>query len=206
MPEWLIFQEFSRIPNEHEDLVLHEILEPVIKHDISLFLKSRLSAIRANRSLPIDWPRNTNFQYLVALSVPLFIFTATICRILKDPYWNPRGGLNEILTHKKDTSKLDRTYLPILKRLLGNQSEKQLKQMVRQFQQVVGAIVILESPLTIISISNLISLPRSLIDLGLNLLYSVLGIPDNKGSLVRLFYLLFRYYLLDPKTRKKMPF
>lgn len=139
-PKWPIFQEFSRIPDEHQDLILHEIPKPVIEHGISLFLKHRLSAIRTNCTLPADWPRNTNFQHLVTLSVPLFIFAATICRILENPYWDSKDSLNQILTHENDASKLDGTYLLVLKRRTKN--KKQLKQIVRQFQQVVGAIVI----------------------------------------------------------------
>ena len=62
-PEWPIFQEFSKITRrEHEELILHQIPEPVIEHDISLFLKHRLSALRMDRSLPIDWPGDANFQ------------------------------------------------------------------------------------------------------------------------------------------------
>lgn len=204
-PEWPIFQEFSRIPDEHQDLILHEVPKPVIEHDISLFLKHRLSAIRTNRTLPVDWPGNTNFQYLVTLSVPLFIFAATICRILEDPYWDPKDSLNEILTHENDTSKLDGTYLPVLKRVLCDQSKRQLNQMVRQFQQVVGAIVILQSPLSAISLSNLIGLPQRLVDIRLSLLHSVLSVPDDKNLPVRLFHLSFRDYLLDPETREKTP-
>lgn len=122
-----------------------------------------------------------------------------------DPYWDPNDSLNEILTHENDTSKLDGTYLPVLKQLVSNQSKKQLKQIVRQFQQVVGAIVILQSPLSVISLPNLISLPQSPVNIRLSPLHSVLSVPDDKNLPVRPFHLSFRDYLLDPETRKKTP-
>lgn len=206
-PEWPIFQEFSKITRrEHEDLILHQIPEPVIEHDISLFLKYRLSAIRIDRSLPVDWPGEANIRNLVALSVPLFIFAATICRIFEDPHWDPVDSLYGILTHRNDGSKLDGTYLPVLNRLLNRQGEKQIKQLVQEFEQVVGAIVILESPLSVISLSRLIGLPRRLISLRLSPLHSVLSVPDDETLPVRLFHLSFRDFLLDSETREKTPF
>lgn len=206
-PEWPIFQEFSKITrHEHEDLILHQIPEPVIEHDISLFLKHRLSAIRIDRSLSVDWPGDTNIQKLVALSIPLFIFAATICRIFEDPNWDPVESLHKILTYRNDGSKLDGTYLPVLNRLLNGQSERQEKQLVQEFQQVVGTIVILESPLSVISLSRLIGLRERFVHLRLNPLHSVLSVPDDETLPVRLFHLSFRDFLLDPETRKKTPF
>lgn len=206
-PDWPIFQEFSKITSrEYEDLILHQIPKPVIEHDISLFLKHRLSTIQTDHSLPVNWPGNADLQKLVALSIPLFIFAATICRIFEDPQWHPMDSLHEILTHRNDGSKLDGTYLPVLNRLLNGQGEKQKKQLVQEYQQVVGVIVILESPLSVISLSRLIGLPERVFHLRLNQLHSVLSVPDDETLPVRLFHLSFRDFLLDPETREKTDF
>lgn len=206
-PELPVCLGFSKIANhDHKDLILHEIPKEVIEHDILLFLDHRLSEIRTERALPTHWPGETSLQNLVALSVPSFIFAATICRIFEDPYWDPVDSLTEILAHRNDGSKLDGTYLPVLDRLLDGQSEKQKKQLVQEFQQVVGAIVILESPLSVVSLSSLLGLPQSLVRLRLNPLQSVLSVPDSETLPVRLFHLSFRDFLLDPETREKTPF
>ncbi|KAJ5819507.1 hypothetical protein N7474_005098 [Penicillium riverlandense] len=208
-PELPIRLGFKKLPNDnHKDLILHEIPKEVIEHDISLFLNHRLSEIRTEREppLPIDWPGDTNLQNLVALSVPLFIFAATICRIFEDPDWDPEDSLAEILTHQNDGSKLDGTYLPVFNQLLNGHREKHTKQAVQEFQQVVGAIVILESPLSVISLSRLLGLPERLVHLRLNRLHSVLSVPDSETLPVRLFHLSFRDFLLDPETREKTPF
>jgi hypothetical protein len=115
-------------------------------------------------------------------------------------------SLQEILSHRNDASKLDRTYLPIINRLRDRQNEKQKEQLVQEFQKVVGAIVILESPLSVISLSRLIGLPESVVHLRLNPLHSILNIPDDETLPVRLFHLSFRGFLLDPETREKTPF
>jgi hypothetical protein len=137
--------------------------------------------------------------------VPLFIFAATICRIFEEPDWDPIESLTEILTRQNDQSKLDRTYLPVLDRLLGRQHGKHKEKLVSEFQQVIGAIVTLESPLSVPSLAKLLDLPERLVSLRLDPLHSVLRVPDNETVPVRLFHLSFRDFLLDPDTRKKTP-
>jgi hypothetical protein len=130
-PELPIRRGFSKIAShDYEVVVLHEISERVIKNDISLFLQHRLSEIRTERSMPVDWPRGTDFNDLVTLSVPLFIFAATACRLFQDPHWDPADSLAEILTYRNDGSKLEGMYLSVLNRLHKNQNEKQEKKLI----------------------------------------------------------------------------
>jgi hypothetical protein len=205
-PELPIRLGFSEIRNkDYQDLVLHEIPEAVTAHDISLFLNWRLSSIRKERSLPIDWPRAADIQALVTLSVPLFIFAATVCRVFEDPQWDPVDSLTEILAHRSEETQLDATYLPVLNKLINNQSGNRKIQLIQEFQEVVGTIVMLESPLSISSLSRLIGVSERLIDLRLNSLHSVIRIPHDKEMPIRPFHLSFRDFLHDPKTRGKTP-
>ncbi|KAJ6025071.1 hypothetical protein N7540_005868 [Penicillium herquei] len=206
-PELPVRLGFSEIANQdYKDIILHEIPEEVIKHDISLFLHHRLSKIRSEFFLPDNWPGEKNLEKLVALSFPLFIFAATICRIFADPNWDPIDSLTEILACRHDKSNMDRTYLPVFDRLLVGQTERQKKQLVEEFQQVVGSIVMLEDPLSVISISKLLNLPERFIQLRLKPFYSVLKISTDSTLPVRLFHLSFRDFLLDRETRNKTPF
>lgn len=205
-PDLPIRLGFSKVADDdHRDFILHDIPLEVIEHDISLFFDYRLREIRTERFLPADWPGDGDVQKLVALSVPLFIFAATICRIFEDPDWDPIDSLTEILTRQNNQSKLDRTYLPVLDRLLGRQHEKHKGKLVSEFKQVIGAIVTLESPLSVLSLAKLLDLPTRLIHLRLAPLHSVLRVPDKETVPVRLFHLSFRDFLLDSDTRKKTP-
>ncbi|KAF5860731.1 hypothetical protein ETB97_001238 [Aspergillus alliaceus] len=206
-PELSIRLGFLEIADRnYQDLALHEIPAEVTEHDIFLFINHRLLNIKRDRSLPVDWPEDTDIQTIVMLSTPLFIFAATMCRIFEDPQWDPVDSLAEVLSHRNDASKLDGTYLPVLNRLLTKQSEKQKKQLVQEFQEVVGAIVMLQSPLSIISLSRLINLPERMVSLRLNSLHSVLSVPDDANLPVRLFHLSFRDFLINSETREKTPF
>ncbi|KAJ5646727.1 NACHT and WD40 domain protein [Penicillium lividum] len=205
-PELPIRIEFSRMSHlDYHDVVLHEIPKELTKRDITQFLKHRLSVIRMDRSLPLSWPNDTDFNALVSLSIPLFIFASTVCRILEDPQWDPVERLSDILAHRRDGSQLDRTYLPVLDRLLKDQNQYRGKQLLKEFREVVGTIVMLESPLSVRSLSILTGLSEKLISMRLNSLHSVIHIPKDESMPVRLFHLSFREFLLDPETRDKTP-
>jgi hypothetical protein len=70
---------------------------------------------------------------------------------------------------------------------------------------VLGTIIILESPLSVVSLSILTGIPKDSINLRLNSLHSVLSISTDDTKPVRLFHLLFRDFLLDLDTRDKTP-
>ncbi|CAG8371423.1 unnamed protein product [Penicillium salamii] len=206
-PEMPIRLGFKK-SQDHRDLILHEIPPDIIARDLALFFNHRILEIREERDppLPFDWPGEVNIQRLVDLSIPLFIFAATICRIFEEPDWDPLDSLPQILAHQKDESKLDSTYLPVLGRILQRQNPgSQRDDLIREFHQVVGSIVMLETPLSIASLSRLLGIPERQIQLRLNSLHSVLRVPNDESLPVQIFHLSFRDFLLDPATQNKTP-
>ncbi|GKZ97273.1 hypothetical protein AnigIFM59636_012026 [Aspergillus niger] len=203
-PELPIRLGFTTI--DHRDLVLHEVPKPIIERDIFMFLDDKLVLIRHKRSLSSDWPGYVNVQILVTMSVPLFIFAATICRLLEDYNLDPEQCLTEILKYQNQESKLDGTYLPVLDRLASKYSGARQKQLVQEVREVVGTIILLESPLSVTSLSKLMGISTQSIHARLNSLHSVLYIPNNDMLPVRLFHQSFRDFLLDLSTRDKTPF
>ncbi|KAL2803394.1 putative wd40 protein [Aspergillus granulosus] len=201
---------FQSITGEHQDLVLHDIPPSIIERDISMFLHHKLGKIRRKLAkqwceLPPDWPGNQCIKTLITMSVPLFIFAATVCRILEDPQWPPSDSLREILSHQNSKSNLDGTYLPVLNRLLLNQNGARKIKLIQEYQMLIGTILILETPLPARSLSKLADIPTESVSLRLDSLHAVLSIPDDEAKPVRLFHLSFRDFLLDIDTRDKTP-
>jgi len=208
-PELPIRLGFKHISDDaHQDVVLHEIPKATIERDITLFFEDKFAKIRQERSLSLDWPGRENIQALVEMAVPLFIFAATVCRFVADPRWDPKKRLSTILEYKtaSQASKLDRTYLPVLDQLLAGQDEAEKDRLATEFREVVGAIIILASPLSIVSLSSLLGIEKEVINCRLELLHSVLNVPANENAPVRLLHLSFRDFLLDPQKRGKSPF
>ncbi|PVH74834.1 vegetative incompatibility protein HET-E-1 [Cadophora sp. DSE1049] len=215
-PELSIRLGFEDIRGKYEGLALHQILEPIVKEDISTFLEYELATIRHNynksvrsdRQLPVDWPGRTKVQILVDMATPLFIFATTVCRFIRD---RRCGGPNEQLVKvleyrtKSQASKLDATYLPVLNQLLIGVSESEKRGIVKDFQQVVGSIVILARPLSVTSLDRLLGVCEGTVESRTDLLHSVLSIPSCPDHPIRLLHLSFRDFLVDTEKRNTNP-
>ncbi|KAL5089055.1 hypothetical protein Trisim1_005912 [Trichoderma cf. simile WF8] len=192
--------------NKYQDLILHQIPEIDIEHDIRFFLKHRFDEIRKSRVLPQEWPGEININTLTAISIPLFIFAATMCRVFEDHDLDPGKCLDEYLKSEAADSKLDTIYLPVLNRICMTYSDNDRRkhQFIRDVSEVVSAIILLEEPLPIASLSKLIDIPNEAINSRLNSLHSVLNVPQDETLPIRLFHLSFRDFLLDQGTREKI--
>ena len=206
-PELPIRLGFKQIlDGTYQDVLLHEVQKETIEGDITLFLEHELREIRIWRSLSPDWPTKDQIETLAQMAIPLFIFAATACRYIGDKRDNPKKRLNLVLGYQKTASKLDKTYLPILNQLFDDEDKEDKERWASEFREIVGSIVVLESPLSIISLTHLLDIPKDDISCRLDSLHSVLSIPDNEDIPVRPLHLSFREFLVDPQKQGKSPF
>ncbi len=205
---------FKQIPESHRDFILHEIPRPVIEHDIGAFLRDELPKIRdkynclppSGIGIPLDWPSERNMQALIKMAVPLFIFAATMCRFIGGPWdWDPVGNLLKVLHYQSAGSltQLEKTYLPVLTQILkGDITELEREDRIQHFRDIVGSIVILFEPLSTTSLAIILGKSKTLVDNRLHRLHSVLRIPADPKSPVRLFHLSFRDFLVDSDDKQ----
>ncbi|MCJ1464924.1 hypothetical protein MMC07_003539 [Pseudocyphellaria aurata] len=116
-PELPIRLGFKQMSDKtYQDLILHEIPQQTIEQDIVLYLEYELRMIREQRSLSSHWPGKDQFQTLVKMAIPFFIFAATACKYIGDNRGNPKRRLEIVLQYQtaSQVSKLDKTYLPII--------------------------------------------------------------------------------------------
>lgn len=207
-PEFPIRLGFKQMPDGiYQDLILHEVATEKIARDIRLFTENELANIRTQRSLNESWPEEQDVQTLVRIAVPLFIFAATVYRFLGELYGDPQDRLKDILCYDiEDILRQDVTYLPILNQLFAVRTERENEKLSQQFREIVGSIVILEDPLSISSIANLLEMPKEAVRCQLDPLHSVLYVPCDDSCSVRLLHLSFRDFLIDPEKRGKSPF
>ncbi|OBT40523.1 hypothetical protein VE00_09007 [Pseudogymnoascus sp. WSF 3629] len=216
-PELPIRLGFEDISGKYEGLALHQISEPIIKEDISAFLEHQLAMIREdynksvtqNRQLPAYWPGHTTIQSLVGMAIPLFIFATTVCRFINDrKCGQPKDQLAKVLKYetRSQASKLDATYLPVLDQLLVGVTISERRDLVEEFRQVIGSIIILASPLSATSLDRLLGVPEGTVDSRTDLLHSVLSVPSRPDHPIRLLHLSFRDFLVDTEKRETNPF
>ncbi|OQE10072.1 hypothetical protein PENFLA_c096G05144 [Penicillium flavigenum] len=199
-PELPINLGFSEIANhEYQGLALHEIPEEETEHDILLFLQDRFAKIKHDKNISEDWPGNDVIQALVNMSVPLFISAATVCRYIENSRLEPKSRLSELLANQaKYVSRMDKTYLPILTRLLDDQDsdESEQQQLLEEFQKVIGVIILLAVPLSINTLSLFLEIGADQICNLLDSFRSVLSIPSDRDQPVRILHLSFRDFLV----------
>lgn len=199
-PELPIRLGFSEIADhEYQDLALHEIPKEVTEHDIYLFLQDRFAKIKHDRKISQDWPGDGIIQELVTMFVPLFISAATVCRYIENLKWEPKLRLAELLKDQaKYATRMDKTYLPILTRLLSDQDsdESEQQQLLDEFQQIIGVIILLAVPLSINTLSLFLGIRADQINNRLDSFQSVLSVPSDRDLPVKILHTSFRDFLV----------
>lgn len=207
-PEYMIQKGFNKTPEDrYEEIRLHSISTPMISHDISILYQSKLDEIRQDIKLPSEWPSKSDIEYLVEMAHGLFIFAATVCRFIRGKRQPPlpggvKGRLSQILIGGMSSGSpmqaLDKIYAQILeKSVLGDIDESDREEVIDFFKQIVGAIVVLFEPLSKGALSDLLNISVSHTDSILDTLHSVLNIPKEHHSPVRLLHPSYRDFLLD---------
>lgn len=218
-PDLPIRLGFRDIQGQYKDKVLHEIPEPVIEHDISEFLHHQLEKTRLeyncqsdpNDQLGPDWPGTQVTDELIKMAIPLFIFAATMCRFIQDPFYDPVTQLDKVMKYKfssqdSNMKKLDTTYRPTLDQLLIGRTEGEKETILKDFRDVVGVIVLLAEPLSVMTLSCLVDKSERAINGILRPLHSVLEVPISSQEPVRVFHLSFHDFLIDREMHNTDPF
>ncbi|KAL2850538.1 hypothetical protein BJX68DRAFT_255215 [Aspergillus pseudodeflectus] len=188
----------------HDEFVLHDIEPNVVQEDILIYLEHRFSTIRNDHSLPSDWPGDQHLKTLATIACPLFISAATFCRFIGSMQFDAEERLVEFLQDQtKYSSKMGRTYLPILDRLLGEADPSESARILQEFQDIVGVIILLETPLSLKSLSTFIGKRENTIKARLNWLHSVLNVPTDSTIPIRPLHLSFRDFLVDSSHIEK---
>ncbi|KAF5520215.1 Vegetative incompatibility protein HET-E-1 [Colletotrichum aenigma] len=179
--------------------------------DIATFLKQRFASIKARWEIQETWPDERQFDRLIQLSTtpsPLFIYAATLCRFIDDPdkREDPVDQL-DLWFHQSDSStpQLDQIYRPILHYVLfgsynTDEKPKPLAEDRRtELCHLLGALVLVASPLPSKAIAALLGIPMRRVTLWLYHLRAVLSVPRGHDTPVTLLHKSFSDFLLSPE-------
>ncbi|KAK6511483.1 hypothetical protein TWF481_000398 [Arthrobotrys musiformis] len=219
-PELLICLKFEEphLEGTYQDFSLKKVPQDIIKRDIKAFFDYELAITKRNRNLT-DWSPEESIQALTDMVHPLFIVAATVCRILNDPKhrFDPQHMLEKILeprsTIGRGLSGVGSTYITVLDQLIGGIGDSYCRDLIiKQFQEIVGTIIILVTPLSINSLASFVSAGRKAVGGAsisspgptctvrevrgiLDTLQSVLSVPKDNERQVRLLHASFRDFL-----------
>ncbi|PYH90296.1 WD40 repeat-like protein [Aspergillus ellipticus CBS 707.79] len=200
-PETIIRSNFGQTDKTiFCDLALDQIPDALVKHDIRIYIEHHMREITDSRGLGGQWPSDNQISELMRRADRLFIYAATVCRYLKGAF-NPKGSLERILDiNVPDSSEkgLDKVYSQILENYLSCGNEEELEEQIDLFQRIVGTILILFEPLSIHPLAALLGISEDQVDSTLRPLYSVLDLPNDSESPIKIFHQSFRDFLIHP--------
>ena len=182
---------------------LDDKYEPDI--DIALYLRSKFSEIvrkhrrnRGMRSLPLPWPSEKTIQTLVSKASGQFIYAATVIRYVDVRHEQPDDRLKTVLGLSGPQSlnpftELDELYQEIFRTVVDMPLTSRL----------LGAVLILKTPLSIVSLEDLLELQPGTAELALCHLHSVVRMPndsddDARGNHIGLYHASLGDFLFDP--------
>jgi hypothetical protein len=203
-PEVPIRSGFSHVPDpEHQDFVLHSILPQKADHDIQVFWEHELSLIGQELSLGPAWLPDDAIRCLVQRAAGLFIWAATASRFIRQGRRFAIKRLKTIVSSGGSSiiapeKHLDEIYITVLKQTVVEEyTDEEKEELYCMLRQILGSIVLLYSPLSVQSLSRLLSIESRDISQSLGDLHSVLDIPRDHTQTLRIHHPSFRDFLLN---------
>ncbi|KAM3549031.1 hypothetical protein ARSEF4850_009075, partial [Beauveria asiatica] len=192
-PELVVLREFDTRTDECATIALHKVPASIIEHDIPIFLKHELCKVRNKYNFSVDecqqlgpdWPSLKDQEKLLSIDL-LNLKTTT------DHAFEP-------------------IYKPVLDRQIPNDrdiSEDEKEELISEYKQVLGAICVMRSPLSIPALARLLGLDVVKVEHRLRSLQSVVevmrpeGAKSTENTRIRLLHRSFRDFILSKQARK----
>ncbi|KIM30112.1 hypothetical protein M408DRAFT_66913, partial [Serendipita vermifera MAFF 305830] len=159
--------------------------------DIMAFLEHQFGEITADypKSLPSGWPGPDVITKLTNTAGGLFIWVEIIIKFIK--HGDPQQRLGYIL-QRNGSGDLAALYSSVLRISFPSPSEEE----ITSFRTILGAVVLIKTPLTISSLISLLSIERSTMEYICNRLQSVVDCR----RVLRVRHQSFVDFLMDPNA------
>lgn len=168
--------------------------------DLRLFFKNRLHEIRHVRShvmpeISESWPSNDELDALVRKSSGLFIYASTVVKFIGSEHTIPDKQLEVVLNiAERPNARIHADLDQLYKQVLSTSPD------LDQLRLVIGAIILLRTPLSPLELACLLGMEVAQVLLVLEGLHSILSIPPtpNAGTLTS-YHLSLRDFLTSPE-------
>jgi hypothetical protein len=191
-----------------EVLKLHEVKPEVVDNDIKLFFQTKLANLAKNRSdcdLTEEWPSSSDVEVLCRKAAGFFIYASTVVKFVASGYDPPPKSLTLITSLPRSTigegrSGVDQLYITVLEQAFHD-TYADNSQLYSRFRSVVGTVLLLFNPLSVIGLSELLKKSHSSSGVPsiMRSLHSVLLVPTNKEDPIQMFHKSFPDFLTDPQ-------
>ncbi|RKK07998.1 hypothetical protein BFJ65_g17471 [Fusarium oxysporum f. sp. cepae] len=179
----------------HREIVLHKLQVGTIECDFRVYLRQAMESfvVEYNRThhqkhlqLSSDWPGEERFQLLLHKALPLFIVAATFVCMICDRHWakSPDYKIDFIIDKSSRVNPAYETlYKPVLSLILSGAPDEDQDEVEKSFVDIIGSLVLLASPLSIIPLAKLLGVDTWSISSQVDPLRSVIDVPEDDGPL-----------------------
>ena len=186
-------------------LKLHEVKPEAIDGDIELFYRTQLTNLTWNRSdfdLTEDWPSPSDIEVLCKKAAGFFTYASAVIKFVASEDNSPAEQLFLITSLPESTIHegncgLDQLYTQILQQAFDGVRPGNSTPYLR-FRTVVGAVLLLFTPLSIMDLSDLLGCSTQYIKNATRSLYSVLLVPRSIEEPIQIFHKSFPHFLMNP--------
>ena len=199
---------------------LHDVQQSSVDNDIKLFFCTHLAKIAKYQSysdLTEEWPSISDVNILCKKAGGLFIYASTVVKFVSSQHHQPAERLALLISLPQNTdhegwSGIDTLYTQVLIQAFHDMDSDSLKQgdqeVFHHLRSVVGAILLVFNPLSMKSLSNLLTNFNTLskISTALYSFHSLLLIPNSVEDPIRPFHKSFPDFLMDPGRCKDKRF
>ncbi|OBT63596.1 hypothetical protein VE03_07330 [Pseudogymnoascus sp. 23342-1-I1] len=215
-----ILRSFEKLPIEmYSPSVLDKVRSPAKEDnevdDITKYLIHTLAKIASERDVPASWISGDSIASLSKKADGLFIYAATMCRFLDcedfDDMEAREDRLEQILGDEIDADapqqKVDEIYLKVLSfPHLCKLSQKSQMKFHEKTKRILGFITAFFEPVSVLSLSALLSVDKEDLNKTLRKFHSILDVPQDEHAPLGLVHLSFRDFLLNKERSSKLPF
>jgi hypothetical protein len=200
---------FASLPH-HITQLLHEVESTSVISDVRLILMDGFAKIAAKHEISaFPWPVTKDIESLVERTGRFVIFATTVLKFVESDRYSPERRLKEILentaipTASPEFSQLDALYWSVL--ISASRSNSATTEvdptLCSRLRNLIGAVVLVEQPLSIPALAQLMEVPGDEVDRDVWALSAVLLVGPEKDSddalVVRALHLSFRDFLLS---------
>jgi len=193
--------------------VLHEVEPRTVDDDIRHFLNHKLSELSLRRGCTDGWPTNEDLDSLCRRAAGFFVYAVATVKFLDHHLQDPSDQLATIMASPESTiyegetelkvyNSLDSLYMSVFqKSFQKNRAEDDT--MVRS---VLSTTVLATNPLSPSAIATLLGLRHNQVQRFLELIRSLLILPEDPDYPVQPFHKSFPDFITDPTRCRDLRF
>ena len=199
---------------------LHDVQRSSVDADTKLFFNVHLTNIakcQSHSDLTEEWPNMSDINILCEKAGGLFIYASTVVKFVSSKHHHPEERLALLIslpqsTDREGRSGIDSLYTQVLVQAFYDMDSDNIEpddqEVFHRLRSVVGAVLLVFNPLSMRSLSDLLTNFNTLskISTALRSFRSLLLIPDSIEDPIQAFHKSFPDFLTNPRRCKDKRF